>query len=38
MQSIFHLAFHVRDLDAARRFYGNVEDALHGFGLWAAVL
>jgi extradiol dioxygenase family protein len=24
MQSIFHLAFNVRDLDAARRFYGGV--------------
>ncbi|RYF76675.1 MAG: dioxygenase [Comamonadaceae bacterium] len=24
MQSIFHLAFHVRDLDAARAFYGGV--------------
>ena len=23
MQSIFHLAFNVRDLDAARRFYGD---------------
>ena len=24
MRSIFHLAFHVRDLDAARRFYADV--------------
>jgi extradiol dioxygenase family protein len=24
MRSFFHLAFHVRDLDAARRFYGGV--------------
>lgn len=24
MQSLFHLAFHVTDLDAARRFYGGV--------------
>ena len=24
MRSIFHLAFHVHDLDAARRFYGGV--------------
>jgi len=24
MQSIFHLAFHVRDLDVARSFYGGV--------------
>lgn len=24
MQSFFHLAFHVRDLDAARAFYGTV--------------
>jgi extradiol dioxygenase family protein len=24
MQSIFHLAYHVRDLDEARRFYGEV--------------
>jgi len=24
MRSLFHLAFHVRDLDAARRFYGDV--------------
>ena len=24
MRSLFHLAFHVRDLDAARRFYGSV--------------
>ena len=24
MRSLFHLAFHVRDLDAARRFYGGV--------------
>jgi extradiol dioxygenase family protein len=24
MQSLFHLAYHVRDLEAARRFYGGV--------------
>lgn len=24
MQSLFHLAYHVRDLDAARQFYGTV--------------
>jgi extradiol dioxygenase family protein len=24
MKSVFHLAFHVHDLDAARRFYGGV--------------
>jgi extradiol dioxygenase family protein len=24
MPALFHLAFHVRDLDAARRFYGDV--------------
>lgn len=24
MKSLFHLAYHVRDLDAARRFYGGV--------------
>jgi len=24
MRSLFHLAFHVRDLDAARRFYGGL--------------
>src|SRR5215207_8428116 len=24
MRSLFHLAFHVRDLDAARRFYGDL--------------
>jgi extradiol dioxygenase family protein len=24
MRSLFHLAFHVRDLDTARRFYGDV--------------
>jgi len=24
MRSLFHLAFHVRDLDAARRFYGSL--------------
>jgi len=24
MRSLFHLAFHVTDLDAARRFYGGV--------------
>ncbi len=24
MRSLFHLAFHVQDLDAARRFYGDV--------------
>ena len=24
MKSLFHLAFHVRDLDVARRFYGGV--------------
>ncbi|NUZ06424.1 VOC family protein [Piscinibacter koreensis] len=24
MHSLFHLAYHVRDLDAARRFYGGV--------------
>ncbi|APW36140.1 dioxygenase [Rhodoferax koreense] len=30
MQSIFHLAFHVRDLDAARRFYGAVLGCTEG--------
>ena len=30
MQSIFHLAFHVRDLDGARRFYGNVLGCAEG--------
>ncbi|MBB3965297.1 extradiol dioxygenase family protein [Rhizobium metallidurans] len=26
MRSLFHLAYHVTDLDAARRFYGDVLD------------
>ena len=30
MQSIFHLAFHVRDLDVARRFYGDVLGCAEG--------
>jgi extradiol dioxygenase family protein len=30
MQSIFHLAFHVRDLDVARRFYGGVLGCAEG--------
>jgi extradiol dioxygenase family protein len=30
MQSIFHLAFHVRDLDGARRFYGDVLGCAEG--------
>ncbi len=30
MHSIFHLAFHVRDLDAARRFYGGVLGCAEG--------
>ena len=30
MRSLFHLAFHVRDLDAARRFYGGVLGCLEG--------
>lgn len=36
MQSIFHLAFHVRDLDVARRFYGGVLGCAEGrsTGTW----
>ena len=30
MQSIFHLAFHVRDLDTARRFYGEALGCTEG--------
>lgn len=30
MTSIFHLAFHVRDLDTARHFYGNVLGCAEG--------
>jgi hypothetical protein len=30
MPSIFHLAFHVRDLDEARRFYGGVLGCAEG--------
>ena len=30
MKSLFHLAFHVRDLDVARRFYGGVLDCSEG--------
>lgn len=30
MQSLFHLAIHVRDLDAARRFYGSVLGCTEG--------
>jgi extradiol dioxygenase family protein len=30
MKSLFHLAFHVRDLDAARRFYGGVLGCAEG--------
>ena len=30
MQSIFHLAFNVRDLDGARRFYGGVLGCAEG--------
>ena len=30
MQSIFHLAFNVRDLDGARRFYGDVLGCAEG--------
>ena len=30
MQSIFHLAIHVRDLDGARRFYGDVLGCVEG--------
>ncbi len=30
MNSIFHLAFHVRDLDAARRFYGDTLGCAEG--------
>ena len=30
MHSIFHLAIHVRDLDAARRFYGGVLGCAEG--------
>ena len=30
MHSIFHLAFHVRDLDEARRFYGSVLGCAEG--------
>ncbi|MDQ7958803.1 MAG: VOC family protein [Rhodocyclaceae bacterium] len=36
MHSIFHLAFNVRDLDAARRFYGGVLGCAEGrsTGTW----
>ena len=36
MQSIFHLAFNVRDLDVARRFYGGVLGCAEGrsTGTW----
>lgn len=30
MKSLFHLAYHVRDLDAARRFYGGVLGCCEG--------
>ena len=30
MQSLFHLAIHVRDLDAARQFYGSVLGCTEG--------
>ena len=30
MQSIFHLAFHVRDLDVARQFYGQMLGCTEG--------
>ena len=30
MQSLFHLAFHVHDLEAARRFYGGVLGCAEG--------
>ena len=30
MQSVFHLAYHVTDLDAARRFYGGVLGCTEG--------
>ena len=30
MRSLFHFAFHVTDLDAARRFYGNVLGCAEG--------
>lgn len=30
MRSLFHLAYHVTDLDAARRFYGNILGCLEG--------
>ena len=30
MNSIFHLAFHVRDLDQARRFYGDLLGCIEG--------
>lgn len=30
MQSLFHLAYHVTDLDAARRFYGGVLGCAEG--------
>ena len=30
MRSLFHFAFHVRDLDAARRFYGGVLGCTEG--------
>ena len=30
MKSLFHLAFHVRDLDQARRFYGGVLGCAEG--------
>ncbi|MAN76998.1 MAG: dioxygenase, partial [Rhizobiales bacterium] len=29
-QSVFHLAYHVTDLDAARRFYGGVLGCAEG--------
>jgi uncharacterized protein len=36
MRSLFHLAFHVTDLDAARRFYGGVLGCAEGrsTGTW----
>ena len=36
MHSLFHLAFHVRDLDVARRFYGGVLGCAEGrsTGTW----
>lgn len=30
MQSLFHLAFHVHDLDAARQFYGSILGCAEG--------